>query len=176
MIIVAPLITTQPQGGPVTEGDNVTLSCNASGNPVPTITWTRNGSVLTSSVPRISFGAESRELTITTINKADSGEYRCVANNSEGNVTSNAATLDVQCKYTSCLFQYDMTGKTSASGVTTLYLVTRLTSMVLTLLFVISYCNNYCLITLTAQGKDTITYLREQNYYKFPCLRNCKFT
>ena len=110
----------------------MTLSCNASGNPVPTITWTRNGSVLTSSVPRISFGAESRELTITTINKADSGEYRCVANNSEGNVTSNAATLDVQCKYTSCLFQYDMTGKTSASGVTTLYLVTRLTNMVLT--------------------------------------------
>ena len=110
----------------------MTLSCNASGNPVPTITWTRNGSVLTSSVPRISFGAESRELTITTINRADSGEYRCVANNSEGNVTSNAATLDVQCKYTSCLFQYDMTGKTSASGVTTLYLVTRLTNMVLT--------------------------------------------
>ena len=69
-----------------------------------------------------------------------------------------------------------MTGKTSASGVTTLYLVTRLTSMVWTWLFVMSYCNNYCLITLTAQGKDTITYLREKNCYKFPCLRNCKFT
>ena len=99
LIIVAPLITTQPQGGPVTEGNNVTLSCNASGNPVPTITWTRNGSVVTSSVARISFGAESRELTITTINTADSGEYRCVANNSVGNDTSDAATIDVQCKY-----------------------------------------------------------------------------
>ena len=118
MITVAPLITTQPQGGLVYEGDNVTLSCNASGKPVPTITWTRNGSVLTSSVPRISFGAESRELTITSINRADKGEYRCVANNSEGNVTSDAATLDVQCEYTSCPFEYDMTGKTSASVVT----------------------------------------------------------
>ena len=118
LIIVAPLITTQPQGGPVTEGDNVTLSCNASGNPVPTITWTRNGSVLTSSVVRISFGAESRELTITGINRADSGEYRCVANNSEGNVTSNAATLNVQCEYTSCLFDCGMTSKASACGVT----------------------------------------------------------
>ena len=97
LIIVAPLITTQPQGGPVTEGDNVTLSCNASGNPVPTITWTRKGSVLTSSVPRISFGAEFRELTIRIVNRTDRGEYRCVANNSFGNVTSNAATLDVQC-------------------------------------------------------------------------------
>ena len=110
----------------------MTLYCNASGNPVPTITWTRNGSVLTSSVLRISFGAESRELTITTVNRTDTGEYRCVANNSVGNVTSNAATLDVKCKYTSYLFEYDMTGKTSASGVTTLYLVTRLTNMVLT--------------------------------------------
>ena len=45
LIIVAPLITTQPQRGPVTEGDNVTLSCNASGDPLVTITWTRNGSV-----------------------------------------------------------------------------------------------------------------------------------
>ena len=118
LIIVPPQITTQPQGGPVTEGNNVTLSCNASGNPVPTITWTRNGSVLTSSVPRISFGEESKELKITSINRADSGEYRCVANNSEGNVTSDAATLDVQCEYTSCPFECYMTGKTSAGLVT----------------------------------------------------------
>ena len=119
LIIVPPQIATQPQGGPVTEGNNVTLSCNASGNPVPTITWTRNGSVLTSSVARISFGAESKELKIPSINRADKGEYRCVANNSEGNVTSDAATLDVQCEYTSCPFECDMTGKTSAGLVTT---------------------------------------------------------
>ena len=118
LIVVPPQISTQPQGGPVTESNNVTLSCNASGNPVPTITWTRNGSVLTSSVPRISFGEESKELKITSINRADSGEYRCVANNSEGNVTSDAATLDVQCEYTSCPFECDMTGKTNAGLVT----------------------------------------------------------
>ena len=99
----------------------MTLSCNASGNPVPTISWTRNGSVLTGSVPRITFGTESRELTITIVNRTDTAEYRCVANNSVGNVTSNAATLDVQCKYTSCLFEYDMTGKRSASGVLAAY-------------------------------------------------------
>ena len=118
LIIVAPQIATQPQGGPVIEGQNVNLFCNASGNPVPTITWTRNGSVLTSSVLRISFGEESKDLKITSINRADSGEYRCVANNSEGNVTSDAATLDVQCEYTSCPFECYMTGKTSAGLVT----------------------------------------------------------
>ena len=99
MIIVGPVITTQPQDGPVTEGDNVTLSCNASGDPLSTITWTRNGSVLNSSVPRISLGAESRELTITNISRTDSGEYRCVANNSEGTNISQPATLDVKCKF-----------------------------------------------------------------------------
>ena len=97
-IIVAPLITTQPQGGSVTEGDNVTLSCNASGNPVPEISWTRDGSLVSSGDQRISFEAGNIQLTITNVSRADTGEYRCVADNSEGNDTSNATTLDVQCK------------------------------------------------------------------------------
>ena len=103
LIIVAPLITTQPQSGPVTEGDNVTLSCNASGNPVPTISWTRDGSLISSGDQRISFEAGNRRLTITNVSRVDSGEYRCVADNSEGNDTSHATTLDVQCKYTSLI-------------------------------------------------------------------------
>ena len=98
-IIVAPLITTQPQGGPVTEGDNVTLSCNASGNPVPEISWTRDESPVSSGDQRISFDGGNRQLTITNVSRADSGEYRCVADND----TSNATTLDVQCKYTSLI-------------------------------------------------------------------------
>ena len=102
-ITVAPLITTQPQSGPVTEGDNVTLSCNASGNPVPTISWTRDGSLISSGDQRISFEAGNRRLTITNVSRVDSGEYRCVADNSEGNDTSHATTLDVQCKYTSLI-------------------------------------------------------------------------
>ena len=103
LIIVAPLITTQPQSGPVTEGDNVTLSCNASGNPVPTISWTRDGSLISSGDQRISFEAGNRRLTITNVSRVDSGEYRCVADNIKGNDTSNATTLDVQCKYTSLI-------------------------------------------------------------------------
>ena len=103
LIIVAPLITTQPQSGSVTEGDNVTLSCNASGNPLPAISWTRDGSLVSSGDQRISFEAGNRRLTITNVSRVDSGEYRCVADNSEGNDTSNATTLDVQCKYTSLI-------------------------------------------------------------------------
>ena len=99
LIIVAPQITTHPQNTTVTEGNNITLSCNASGDPEPTISWFRGGSVLTSDDSRIFLGADSKQLTITSIKRNNTGEYRCVANNSAGNATSDAAKLIVQCKY-----------------------------------------------------------------------------
>ena len=82
----------------LTEGGNLTLSCNATGNPVPTISWTRDGSPVDTS-GRISISADKKQLTITNVHRTDSGEYRCVASNELGNDTSNVATLDVQCKY-----------------------------------------------------------------------------
>ena len=94
LITVAPQITTHPQNLSVIEGSNVILSCNASGNPLPTISWTKSGLLITSS------DEPQKNLNITNVNRTDSGEYRCVANNIVGNATSNAATLKVQCKFT----------------------------------------------------------------------------
>ena len=74
------------------------LSCDADGNPVPTISWTRIGTHVNSS-GRVSFSDDNKQLTIINANRTDSGEYRCVASNSLGNKTSNVTTLDVQCKY-----------------------------------------------------------------------------
>ena len=80
----------------------MTLSCNATGNPTPSISWTKDGSAVNS--PRISLSLDNKQLTITHVNRSDSGQYRCVANNSIGAaVTSDAATLDVQCKYSGFL-------------------------------------------------------------------------
>ena len=93
-----PEITANPQNTTRIEGDNVTLSCNVDGNPVPTISWTRDGSPVSTS-GRISISDDKKQLTITNVKRTDSGEYRCVANNSLGNATSNAATLNVKCKY-----------------------------------------------------------------------------
>lgn len=94
-----PSITTHPQvlGDTVREGDNVTLSCNPTGDPVLTISWTRNGSLVNTSA-RISFSDNNKKLTIMNVNRTDSGEYRCVARNRVGSDTSNAANLDVHCK------------------------------------------------------------------------------
>ena len=92
-----PEIAAHPQNTTRIEGDTVTLSCNATGNPLPTISWTRNGSPVTAS-GRISFSDDKKQLTITNVNRTDSGEYRCVASNELGSDTSNASTVDIQCK------------------------------------------------------------------------------
>ena len=88
-----------PQNQTVLEGLNVSFSCNASGNPTPTFSWIKNGSPInTTANARISLSAGSKQLYITNVNRVDSGEYRCVANNSVGAVNSSAAFLTVQCK------------------------------------------------------------------------------
>ncbi len=84
-----------------TEGDDLTLSCNATGNPEPTVLWTRNGSPInTTGNSRVNFSSNKKQLAITNVSRTDSGKYRCVASNKLGNDTSSAATLDVQCKLT----------------------------------------------------------------------------
>jgi len=78
----------------------VTLSCNATGNPVPTISWIRDGSALDTTInSRISFSDVKKKLTITNMNRTDSGEYQCVATNRVESDTSKAATLNVECKF-----------------------------------------------------------------------------
>ena len=91
------------------EGKNATLSCNAIGNPVPTISWTKDGSVITRS-SRINFSADKRQLTVTNMSRADSGEYLCVAKNSLGSDTSSGIKLDVQCKQSTTIYQSLLTG------------------------------------------------------------------
>ena len=78
----------------------MTLFCNATGSPVLEISWTFNGSVINKNEnSRISLSNGSQELTITNVIRGDSGEYRCVVSNRVGSDTSNASTVNVQCKY-----------------------------------------------------------------------------
>ena len=79
----------------------MTLSCNVDGNPVPTISWTRDGSPVDTNgnSSRISFSDDKKKLTITNVNRTDSGEYQCVASNKLGNDISDAAKLDIQCRW-----------------------------------------------------------------------------
>ena len=94
-----PEFSQPPQNQIVNEGLNVAFTCDANGNPPPTFSWTIDGSAVnTTANPRISLTADRKQLTITSVNRTDSGEYRCVASNIVKTVTSAAASLTVQCK------------------------------------------------------------------------------
>lgn len=88
----SPAITTQPANQTVEAGQTATFSVAASGNPAPSYQWWSNtGSGWTS----IS-GATNASYTTAATSMADSGnKYRCYVSNSQGNVTSNEATLTV---------------------------------------------------------------------------------
>ena len=75
------------------------LFCKATGNPVPTISWTINGFSLDSSnISRMNLSYGGKQLTITNVNRTDSALYRCMAKNSLGSVVSHGTTLEVHCK------------------------------------------------------------------------------
>ena len=87
-VIVPPSLTIRPSDQTVLEAANVTFHCNAIGNPVPKISWIKDGEAV----------ASGDTLSFVNTNRNQSGKYWCLAENGL-NLTANAsADLDVQCK------------------------------------------------------------------------------
>ena len=91
------------------EGDNLTITCTATGVPVPSVTWSRvDGSSLTDSRYVISDISSSmvvndvyqvtRNLTIMNVIREDAGMYGCTVTNVVNTVQSNV-TITVLCKW-----------------------------------------------------------------------------
>ena len=94
----------------ITEGSNGSITCTATGYPVPTVVWqnsdgsslSNNRLVSGSSVNISSTGVGnvssiSVELMVIGAMRVNSGMYRCSANNSVSNTTRNI-TFTVHCK------------------------------------------------------------------------------
>ena len=92
-----PEITKHPQNVTETERSNVTLTCNATGNPEAQFSWYKVENTVKRN-NRINVSAKNSHLTITDVNREDSGGYLCVAHNEVGNDTSIIVILDVLCK------------------------------------------------------------------------------
>ena len=106
-----PEITSHRESEDIKEGGNVTFSCNSTANPLPTTLWTKDESPITND-SRIIFSVVNKVLTITNVNRNDSGEYRCVASNKLGNDTSKAAQLNVECEFVGLSFKISITNRT----------------------------------------------------------------
>ena len=71
----------------VTEGENLTLTCTASGMPQPKVSWIKpNGQSIAGNV-----------LKFVNMNRSEAGKYKCEASNECGYATE-MATIDVQCE------------------------------------------------------------------------------
>ena len=79
----------------ICEDSTVTLGCNATGIPVPNITWTRVWEN----------GTDSEELpavhgyyVIRNISRTSNGTYRCTAYNGVGDPFNRTVEVTVRCK------------------------------------------------------------------------------
>ncbi|XP_045904090.1 protein sidekick-1-like isoform X1 [Micropterus dolomieu] len=93
---VAPTFTFPPSDQTVTDGHIALFTCQTSGAPKPAITWRKGSQVLASGsvqVPGFTL-LQSGGLLIQPISFQDSGEYTCIASNSEGTINTTA-TLTV---------------------------------------------------------------------------------
>lgn len=92
-ILVPPRIHYVSHNGPldVLQGSTVKMECRASGNPVPTIAWTRKNNVLPSGERSVS----GLSLVIQHADRHSAGQYQCSADNGVGQPDTKHITLNV---------------------------------------------------------------------------------
>jgi len=70
---------------------NYTLKCNASGDPHPNITWTKDG------VPESQFNASGYLLHLVDVQREDAGSYTCTASNGFGDNVTATGIVNIRC-------------------------------------------------------------------------------
>uniref|UniRef100_A0A672Z503 Cell adhesion molecule L1-like b n=1 Tax=Sphaeramia orbicularis TaxID=375764 RepID=A0A672Z503_9TELE len=91
---MAPLILTKNHQYDVVEGGDIILNCSVFGSPSPEVYWVRNETLQTTEGERYVLH-QNKSLQIFRAEKDDSGQYVCVASNSEGR-SGLTAVLDVK--------------------------------------------------------------------------------
>jgi alpha-tubulin suppressor-like RCC1 family protein len=82
-----PAITRDPESQTVLGGTNVLFSVEVTGHPAPTFQWQLNGTNLA--------GAARSNYALPYVTPAHAGNYRVIASNASGSVTSGVAALTV---------------------------------------------------------------------------------
>ena len=94
--LVAPTATlTAPNGA--LDRNYIHLICRVTGTPKPSITWYRNGAVLTTRARALKFTLPDGELLRLgrILKSRHEGDYECKASNAAGSVTSQTTSLTI---------------------------------------------------------------------------------
>lgn len=89
--VVPPSIDKGPSNKTLNESSDLELFCNATGNPLPNITWSK---VAVPSVQLLAYEV----LTVKNINRTVSGVYQCKASNGIGSDAFATSVVTVRCE------------------------------------------------------------------------------
>ena len=93
MVLAPPSITVAPvRKADIEVGKDLVLTCNATGDPHPRISWTKHG------VPASEFNASGNFLHLVNVQRKDAGSYRCTASNGYGNNANKVSMVVVKGK------------------------------------------------------------------------------
>ena len=88
-LAVPPVITRPPQDKIVRENAALQLTCEASGQPRPIITWSKDG---------VQQSSAGNRFEISSIKKSQEGTYTCTADNQVKDAKTASARVTVECK------------------------------------------------------------------------------
>ena len=103
-----PAFTTQPSNQATTLGATVTFTSAATGAPIPTYQWRRNGAAIS--------GATASSYMIPAVTAGSAGTYTVVASNSTGSVVSSGAVLIVNAAAAGPVFTAQPASQTVKKG------------------------------------------------------------
>lgn len=85
----------QPSDLTLLSGDTAMFVCKAKAKPLALHSWTRNDVPLSPPTGRVLLHQRGEVLEIRQVTSADAGQYRCLAENTAGELTSAYASLSV---------------------------------------------------------------------------------
>ena len=93
-LAVPPLITRPPQATVLRENATLQLTCEATGQPRPTITWSKDG---------VQQNSPGNRFEISSIKRSQAGTYTCTADNQVKDAETASARVTVECKSANCV-------------------------------------------------------------------------
>ena len=97
LLLLVPINFTGIRGNQtVLEGDSLNLTCEATGQPEPNMTWTKEKPGKQGNTVVVQ---EGKVLTITNIKRTDAGNYTCTAYNGFGKPKNRTVYVNVTCEY-----------------------------------------------------------------------------